>query len=102
VYDFDTFVKDYRPRTADRHSKLQRHFALDLERRVINDEVFVFARSKFAMSAKTPWSNWMQVYPSLLDARGVRAHHPPSTIPPVMENKQWDDFDERVVPTLLR
>ena len=100
VYDFDEFLKSYRPQKAD-HG-VQKHFALDFERRVIEGEVYIFARSKSAMSAKIPWSDWIQVYPSLLDARGVRSHHQPSTVPPVMENKQWDNFETHVVPTLKK
>lgn len=100
VYDFKTFVKRYRPKSADKG--LQKHFSLDFERRVIRNEVYIFTRSKNAMSAKTTWSDWVQVYPSLLDQRSVRVHHPPSTVPPVMKNKPWDDFETRVVPTLLK
>ena len=98
VYDFDTFLRGYRPKNADKG--LQKHFALDFERRLIEGEVYVFARSKMAMSAKITWGDWIQVYPSLLDASGVRAHHPPSAVPPIMENKEWEKFDTHVVPTL--
>ena len=100
VYDFDNFLKSYRPKKAD--SGIQKHFAIDFERRVIDGEVYVFTRSKSAISAKIPWSDWTQIYPSLLDGRGVRSHHPPSTVPPVMQNKQWENFESHVVPTLKK
>jgi len=100
VYDFDTFVKGYRPKKAD--DGIQKHFAIDLQRRLVDGEVYVFARSKRAMSAKCQWSDWIQLYPSLLGGRGLRPHHPPSAVPPVMENKEWDNFETRVRPTLLK
>ena len=100
VYDFDNFLKSYRPKKAD--NGIQGHFALDLERRVIDDKVYIFSRSKLAMSAKVPWSDWGQVYPSLMDGRRTRSHHQPSVVPPVMPNKQWDKFETHVVPTLIK
>ena len=100
VYDFDTFVKNYRPKKAD--SGLQKHFAIDFELRDVDGNACVFARSKKAMNAQTRWSDWVQIYPSLLDGRGLRVHHPPCAVPPVMTNKPWDDFDTRVTPTLRK
>ena len=59
VWDFDAFVRGYRPPRVDRGLQLQ--FYLCLEVRDINT---VFVRSKSAVAAATPWSEWHQVLPS--------------------------------------
>ena len=96
VYDFDAFVKNYRPKQAD--SGIQHHYSVDFELRG-ND---VYVRSKKAINAKERWSTWVRLYPSLLDPRGRRTHHSPSVVPSVMKNKEWEEFDTRVVPKLTR
>lgn len=97
VYDFDEFVKHYRPRQAD--SGIQDHYALDFEIRENNN---VYVRSKKAINAKERWSTWVRLYPSLLDPRGRHTHHSPSVVPPVLKNKEWEEFDTRVVKKLTR
>ena len=99
AYGFDSFLKSYRPRRADRG--LQRHYSVEFEVRPGNGEARVFVRSKPAIGAKTCWSAFTQMYPSLLDGRG-NPPHAPDTVPPVLENKEWDDFEMHVVPTLRR
>ena len=96
VYDFDTFVKHYRPRQAD--SGLQSHYAIDFELRD-ND---VYVRSKKAINAQERWSTWVRLYPSLLDPRARRTHHAPTVVPPVVKNKKWEEFGACVVPKLTR
>jgi len=95
VYDYDTFLKNYRPRKAD--AGIKHHFAIDFEVR----DAGVYVRSKAAIGAKTPWNDWVQMYPSLMD---IRPHQPhaPDVCPPTLPNKHWDDFDTRVVPTLKK
>ena len=101
VYNFDKFLKNYRPRRADRG--LQQHFSMEFEVRQLGDVPHVFVRSKAAMGAKTPWNGWTQMFPSLMDVRrDASVVHAPDTVPPVLDNKEWDDFDIHVVPSLHR
>ena len=99
VYDFDKFFQTYRPKRAD--YGLQKHFSVDIEVRGVESASHVFVRSKTAIGTKTPWSAWTQMYPSVLDARPTPPHAS-DTIPPVMDNKQWEDFAASVVPTLTK
>ena len=135
VYNFDTFVRNYRPKTADKgvkvsviaHCRLhgcvlahcwlhacvlahyclnecvlvQKQFCITQEVREVDGELRVYCRSKKAIGAKTPWSDWGQMYPSPLDLR-PQPPHPPEAIPPVADNKPWEDFDEKIAPTLVR
>jgi len=98
VYDFDAFLKCYRPKAADRN--IQQQFSTDFELRTVDGTHRVFVRSKPKMGDKTKWSEWYQMYPSLLDARGHRPHRP-AVIPPTADNKEWEDFDNKIVPSLL-
>ena len=97
VYDFDTFVKDYRPKTADRG--ITHHYSFELE---LRPQRQVFLRSKKSMGAKTPWSAPVQMYPSLLDLAADHQPHDADTVPPVLENNDWEDFATHVAPSLTR
>ena len=98
-YDFDKFLRSYRPAHAD--NGIQKWFAVDLEVRSCGDGDRVFTRAKKAIGDKTKWCEWTQMYPSLLDARVLRPHAP-ADVPPRATNKLWEDFPTRVGPTLLR
>ena len=87
----------YRPKSSADHG-ITFHYAFELECR---DDDRVFVRSKRSMGAKTPWSDWTQMYPSLLDLSAHTPHHP-DTIPPLADNKNWEDFETKVAPTLIR
>ena len=100
-YDFDTFLKSYRPPQADAGARIQKHFAIDLEVRNVEGSDRVFVRSKNAIGAKTKWSGYTQCYPSLQDLM-PQTPHPPTTVPPPAPLKLWDDFDARIAPTLIR
>ena len=98
VYDFDTFVKGYRPKAAD-HG-ITYHYSLEME---LRDGDKVFVRSKKAIGAKTPWSDWSQMYPSPLDlSLADHKPHDPDTVPPVMDNNDWDELHTHVAPSLTR
>ena len=99
VYDFDTFVRGYRPNTADKGVK--KAFCISQKVEEVDGEDRVFVRSKTAIGAKTAWSAWTQMYPSVLDLR-PQPPHPPSAIPATAANKVWDDFGARIAPTLTR
>ena len=92
VYNFDKFVTNYRPKTAD-HG-ISKQFRLTFEVRKVDNVCRVFARSKQAIGAKTRWHEWVQMYPSLLDLR-PRALHNPEEVPPVADNKLWPEFEEK-------
>ena len=94
VYDFDVFVKEYRPKKAD--DKIKRSYRFGIE---IREDFKVFVRGKQAVGAKTPWLPWVQMHPSLLDLR-PHTPHSPSVVPTTAANKEWEDFDKHVVPTL--
>ena len=97
VYDFDTFVDDYRPDKADRGIK--RQFAADFEVRSVNGQSRVFCRTKPRMADRTRWSPWVQMYPSLMDLT-PHTPHAATAIPDVTENNVWEEFDAKVCPTL--
>ena len=96
VYNFDDFVKDYRPGNADKGIQSYHSFSLECR-----DTKKVFVRSKKSIGAKTPWSDWTQMYPSLLDL-APHSPHDPDTVPPPMDNKEWEDFPTKVAPTLRK
>jgi len=99
AYDFDTFVRGYRPTAADRH--IQKHFSVDFEVRSIDGKDRVFTRSKSTISDKITWNDWVQMYPSLRDPLVYPAHDV-TAVPTVATNNDYDDFATRVVSTLLR
>ena len=96
-YNFDEFLRSYRPAAADKYIKKQ--FAMDFEVRECGTGDRVFVRSKRAMGDKTMWNDWKQMYPSLLDRR-THQPHAPEVVPPTKDNKAWDEFYDKVVPTL--
>ena len=95
VYDFDVFVKEYRPKKAD--DKIKRTYRFVIE---VREDFKVFVRGKQAVGAKTPWLPWVQMYPSLHDLR-PHTPHSPSVVPTTAANKEWEDFEKHVVPTLV-
>ena len=99
TYDFDTFLKSYRPKKAD--TDIKKHFAWDLEVRDVEGSDCVFTRTKQAMGAKTKWNEYVQCYPSLLDFLPPTPH-PPTTVPPPAPLKDWDEFDTKIAPTLIK
>ena len=96
VYNFDDFVKDYRPKNADK--KIKKHFRLELQ---VKRAGRVFVRSKQAIGARTPWNESVQIYPSLLDLQPHRPHSP-TTRPALADNHEWEDFEDKIVPTLRK
>ena len=101
VYDFDTFLREYRPKAADKDGHLQLQFRTDFEVRSDHGKDRVFTRSKCRLGDKTKFSLWVQMYPSMFDLLPHVPHHP-SVEPPVADNKDWDNFETYVVPTLTR
>ena len=96
AYDFDSFVKGYRPSAAD--TGIQRHFSIQFQLRS-DPTPQVYVRSKPAVGAKTLWSDWTQLYPSPLTVE-VPTPHLPTVTPLVAANKETPEFQEKVVPTL--
>ena len=97
MYDFDTFVADYRPTKADHNIKKQ--FAADFEVRSVNGQNQVFVRTKPRVADKTKWNPWVQMYPSLMDLLPHTPHA--ATVKPVTApNNVWEEFHAKVQPTL--
>ena len=99
MYNFDEFVKDYRPSNADNNIKKQ--FRFEFETKDVDGEQKVFVRTKGAIGAKTPWKPHVQIYPSLLDLRAHRPHSP-TTIPSLADNNEWERFETKVQPSLTK
>ena len=99
LYDFDQFLFNYRPSKAD--VDVQKHFSIDYEVSDCDGTTTVFVRSKpFIGVKKTKWGDWVQMYPSLLDAQ-TQAVHTPTTIPPVVPDKVWKDWNLHDVKCVL-
>ena len=86
-WDWDTFVRGARPKSADREIKMQ--FALTLE---VRREGTVVVRSKSAVSSKVPWSDWYQMYPH---PKKPQFQFPDCNVqPPQAGGKEWKDLKQ--------
>ena len=95
VHDFDTFCRDYRPRSADRN--IRKQFSLEFECR---EDGKIFIRSKKHCGANIPWGPWAQILP--FPGREEVELHPPATCPALAAAKPWTDFEEVLAPLLLK
>ena len=93
VYDFKTFLKGVRPRTADRD--IQTQFGLQFQ--ASEDGTKIMVRSKSSCSLQVPWGPWNQMLPN---PRRPDAIPNPDTVPPVCGPAAWPEFREKIVPTL--
>lgn len=94
VHDFAAFLKNYRPKSADRH--IRKQFAFTFE----NREGRIFVRAKGRCSAETPWGQWAQILPHPdVDASVV---HDPETCPPMATPKPWPELQDTIVPQLTK
>lgn len=94
VHDFDSFLKEYRPKSEDRN--IRKQFAFTFEVRA-NRQVYV--RSKARCAASKPWGPWFQILPH---PDAVGAVHSPETVPPMAASKPWPKWTTEVVPGLTK
>lgn len=95
VYDFKTYFKRLRPRSADQDIKTQ--FGLQFQ--VSEDGRRVNVKSKKSCSLQVPFGAWYQMLPHPNLEENTIPHR--DTVPPFGEAKEWSEFCEDIVPTLL-
>ena len=95
VFDFKTLLREVRPRNADKNIKTQ--FSLQLK--VSEDGSAVVVRSKDAVNLRVNFGPWHQMLPHQARPDAIP---PRDTVPPACEAKDWAEFEEEIVPSLLK
>ena len=92
AWNFDAFVRDYRPQVADQH--LQNHYALEFscEDRKVN------VRSKQAVAATVPYGPKVQLFPPV--GAGAVMPRPPDEEPQWADLARWEEFEPKIAATL--
>lgn len=94
THDFATFLRGYRPRSADKH--IRKQFALTFEAR----DDCIFVKTKKHCAAETAWGAWAQILP--FPGVAPEAVHEPSVCPPVSASKPWPELQDDIGPRLQK
>lgn len=92
VHDLHGFLRDCRPRSADRNVRMQ--YAFTFEAR----DTEIYVRSKKHCGADTPWGPWAQILPF----PGTNVAHEPEESPAMAAPKPWPELEEEIAPSLTK
>ena len=95
VYDFKSFLQGVRPRSADKDIKSQ----YSLQFKTTEDVSAIVVRSKAAVDLHVDFGPWNTMLPN---PRRPDAIPHRDAVPPVCAAKDWSEFEDDIVPSLLR
>lgn len=95
VYDWKSFLRGVRPRTADKDIQLQ----YSLQFKATEDASAILVRSKDAVDLNVAFGPWNQILPNPQRPNAIPRC---GDIPPVCEPKDWFEFNEEIVPSLTK
>ena len=93
VFDFKTFLRGIRPRSADKHIKKQ----YSLQLKATEDDSAIEVRSKRAIDPHVQFGLWNRMIPNRLRPDAI-PHR--DAVPPICEAHEWDEFADEIVPSL--
>lgn len=95
VYDFKNHLRGVRPRSADRHIKLQ----YSLQFKISEDDSTVHVRSKEAINLQVDFDAWRQFLPHPGRPEAIPYR---DVVPDACAPKDWTEFEEEIVPSLSK
>ena len=93
VWDFKTFLQHMRPRSASKG--IQSKYSLQFQ--VSRDGTQIMSRHKDAVDVRVPFGPWKLMLP---DPKRPDAVPNRDAVPPVVDSKDWPEFEDLIVPTL--
>ena len=95
VHDFDNFLCDYRPASADKngHIHIRKQYVFTFEVRAGDPRVHV--RTKAQCAAETAWGPWSVILPYADTDVQV---HAPEVCPPMARPKPWRELQSDTAP----
>ena len=97
VHDFDHFLREYRPASADKNGHIRKQYAFTFEVREGDPRVHV--RAKAHCAAETPWGPWSVILPFADTDVQV---HAPEVCPPMAPPKPWRELQSDTAPRLRK